>query len=193
MLEVKLSSHWHLSGRWQQIFLKNLTVYWPFHFSFYPDQCSSLCCRETPHNSILPPPCVTVGMLLFGCWAVLDFRQTYRLVLRPNNSILVSSASEFSRCVLAKLSRDCMWYFLRSGFFLATLPYKPHLWRMCDIVVTCTQWPLFIINSCNCFRVADGLLVSSLISFFRLFPVYPVWSDILIQGGSVLYQIPSTS
>ena len=48
---------------------------------------------------------------------------------------------------------------------LAILPYKPHLWRICDIVVTCTQWPLFVINSCNCFRVAVGLLVASLTSF----------------------------
>uniref|UniRef100_A0A8C1V9H0 Neuralized E3 ubiquitin protein ligase 1Ab n=1 Tax=Cyprinus carpio TaxID=7962 RepID=A0A8C1V9H0_CYPCA len=75
-------------------------------------------------RAILSPPCFTV---------------TYRLVLRPNNSILCSSASESSRCVLAKLSRDCMWPFLRSGFFLATLPYKLHLWRFCVIVFTCTQ------------------------------------------------------
>uniref|UniRef100_A0A8C0Y183 Metalloendopeptidase OMA1, mitochondrial n=1 Tax=Cyprinus carpio carpio TaxID=630221 RepID=A0A8C0Y183_CYPCA len=29
-------------------------------------ECSSPCCRETPQNRTLPPPCFTGGMLLFG-------------------------------------------------------------------------------------------------------------------------------
>ena len=48
--------------------------------------------------------------------------------------------------------------FLSDGFLLATLLYRPDLWSAWDIVVTCTQWPVFAIKACSSFIVAIGLL-----------------------------------
>uniref|UniRef100_A0A8C1PUS4 Uncharacterized protein n=1 Tax=Cyprinus carpio TaxID=7962 RepID=A0A8C1PUS4_CYPCA len=43
------------------------------------------------------------------------------------DSILVSSASESSRFVSAKLSHDCMWPFLRSVFFFLQSSHTIHI------------------------------------------------------------------
>ena len=113
---------------------------------------------------MLPPPCFTVGMMFFGWWAVLGFRQMYRLGLRPNSYILVSSdhntfshlTSESSRCVLAKLSRKLMRPFL-SGFLSCNPPIQATF-------VEHAHNDHSVINSCNCFKVAVGLLVAPLTS-----------------------------
>lgn len=46
-----------------------------------------------------------------------------------------------------------MWPFLMRGFFLATLPNKPHLWGTGDIVVPCNKDHSVI----NCIKGAIGL------------------------------------
>lgn len=73
------------------------------------------------------------------------------------------------------------------SFFLH-LSHTSHICgRICDIIVTCTQRPILVYNSCNCFTVAEGLLVVSLFSFFL------VLSSSLEQCPdlSILYQIYS--
>ena len=108
---------------------------------------------------------------------MLHSRDGVRWVMRcvgivPNNSILVSShhktfclmASESPEWFYAYLKRDTKWAFLTNGFLLSTLPYRPDLWSAWDIVITCSQWPVFAIKTCNSFKVAIGLLVTSLIS-----------------------------
>ena len=53
---------------------------------------------------------------------------------------------------------------MNNGFLLATQLYRPDLWSAWDIVVTCTQWPVFAMKPCSSFKVAIDLLVASLIS-----------------------------
>ena len=73
--------------------------------------------------------------------------------------------------------------FLSNGFLLAMLPYTPDLWSAWDLVVTCTQWPVFAIKVCNSFKVSIGLLEASLISLLL------AWSSSL-EGRPDLYRVP---
>ena len=69
--------------------------------------------------------------------------------------------------------RDSRWAFLSNGFLLSPQPYRQDLWCAWNIFVTCTQWPIFAIKACGCFKVAIGLLVASLISLLH------AWSSTL--------------
>ena len=73
-------------------------------------------------------------------------------------------ASDSPERFFADLKWDSRWAFLSNGFLLATLLYRPDLWSAWDIVVTCTQWPVFAMKECSSFKLAIGLLVASLIS-----------------------------
>ena len=73
-------------------------------------------------------------------------------------------ASESLEYFFASLKWDLWWAFLSNGSLLATLQYRRDLWSACDIVVACTQWPVFAVKACSSFKVAIGLLVASLIS-----------------------------
>ena len=126
---------------------------------------------------MLPPPCITVGMVFFWWCAVLFWRQTYLLELWPKSSTLVSSDHKtFShmflgdfRCVFAKCSLAWRFFFVRKGFGLATLPHSPDIWRIREIVVTCTTQPVLARYSCSSFNDAVGLLVASQTSFLLVF------------------------
>ena len=82
--------------------------------------------------------------------------------VRPQNFFHMASKS--LERFFADLKWDSRLAFLSHGFILATLPYRPDLWSVWVIVVTCTQWPFFAIKSCSSFKVGIGLLVAFLIS-----------------------------
>ena len=129
-----------------------------------------------PQSIMLPPPCFSVGMVFFWWCAGWFLRQTYLLELWPKSSTLVSSDhNTFShmllgdfRCVFAKCSLAWMFFFVRKGFRLATLPHSPDIWRIREIVVTCTTQPVLARYSCSSFNVAVGLLVASQTSFLLI-------------------------
>ena len=119
---------------------------------------------------MLPPPCFTVGMVLARWWVVPGFLKTWRLAFRPNSSIFVSSDQrilflmvwESFRCLLANSSRAVMCLPLRSGFRLATLPYRPAWWSAAEMVVLLEGSPLFTEQRWSSVRVTIGFLVTSL-------------------------------
>ncbi len=60
--------------------------------------------EKQPQSVMLPPPCITVGMVLFWWCAVLFLCQTYLLELWPKSSNLVSSDhNTFSHMLLGDL------------------------------------------------------------------------------------------
>lgn len=118
------------------------------------------------------------------------------LRLRPSSSILVSSDHKTFFHLVSEL-QGAFWqspneFFLRSGFFLATVSNKPQLWSAYEIVLTCTQWRLFAIKSCNFSKVVTGLLVVSLTSSFLLALSFSLkgwpdpWRGLLVPNTSVL-------
>lgn len=114
MLKGEPSSCLQLSGKGQQVFLKNLSGFCSVHCPFYPDKCSSSCWREIPSQQD-----ATITMLY--CIALLIFRQTYHLAkdwfVLSGHRTFFHLASESSRCLLTKLKQDLMGPFLRSDFF----------------------------------------------------------------------------
>ena len=72
---------------------EDISVLGRIHLSFNCTQSSCPCSWNPPppHSMLLPPPCVTVGIVLGRWWAVPGFLHTYRLELTPKSSILVSS------------------------------------------------------------------------------------------------------
>ena len=125
--------------------------------------------------------------VLWVCWVCAKCNILH---LGLKNSMLVSlrhktfchMALESLAWCCAYLKNDSRWAFLSHGFLLATLPYMPDLWSAWDIVVTCTQWPVFSIKTCSSFKVAIGLLVASLVSLLL------AWSSSL-EGRSDLGRV----
>lgn len=102
--------------------------------------------EKQPQSMMLPPPCFTVGMVFFGWCAVFFLQQTYLLELWPKCLALVLSDHYTFSCMLSgdfmyvfeKFCRAWMFFFVRKGFRLATLPHNPNIWRIWEIVVTCS-------------------------------------------------------
>ena len=98
--------------------------------------------KKHPHSMMLPSPWFTVNMVLARWWAVSGFLQKWSLAFRPNSSIFVSSDQiikvlkvwQSFRCLLANSKRAVMCLLLRSGFRLATLPYKTDWWSAAEII-----------------------------------------------------------
>ena len=92
-------------------------------------------------------------------------------------------ASEFLEWFFAYLKWNWRWAFLSGDFLLATWPYRPDLCRAWDVVVTCTQWPVFAIKACsNCssFKVASGLSDQSPPCLVIQFGVWPDLGRVLV-------------
>ncbi len=123
------------------------------------------------------------GVPLVMCSVV--FVPTYLMELWPKSPSLVSSDhNTFShmlfgnlKCVFAKFSRA-------QKFFLPLYPigYSPDIWRIQEIVVTCTTQPVLTGNSCSSCNVAVGLLAASLTSFLLIF-------SSILEGHPVLGNI----
>ncbi len=58
-----------------------------------------------------------------------------------------------------------MFFWLREGFRLASLPHSPDIWRIREIAVTCSAQSVLANNSCSSFNVAEGPLAASQTSF----------------------------
>ena len=105
-------------------------------------------------SKTLPPPCLTVDMV-------------YSVVLTPDVPFGIVAVTHFTHMLdlmyfsLANCSRAWMFFlFVRKGFRLATLPHTPDIWRIREIVVTCSTQPVLARKSCSSFSVAAGLLAS---------------------------------
>ena len=126
--------------------------------------------EQHPHSMMLPPPCFTVGMVLAWWWAVPGFLQTWHLAFTPKSSIFVSSDQrilflmvwESFRCILTNSRQAAMSLLLRSGFRLATLPYRPDWWIAAEMVVLLEGSPLSTEEHWSSERVTIGFLVTSL-------------------------------
>lgn len=68
------------------------------------------------------------------------------------------AASSVLCCRTGVLSMvSCRMYHLVLRLNSSALLCRPHVWSTCYFIVTYKQWPLFAINSSNCFKVATGL------------------------------------
>jgi len=88
---------------------------------------------------------------------ILNLGQKGSILVSLDHQTFCHMASESPWWFFAYLKQNSRWAFLSNGFLLATLPYRPDLWSAWDIVVTCTQWPIFAIKACSSFEVAIGL------------------------------------
>lgn len=68
--------------------------------------------------------------------------------------------------VFAKFSPAWEFVFLRKGFCLAALPHSPDIWRIQQIVISCTTHQVLARNSYSSFNVAVGLLAAQWPVFF---------------------------
>ena len=129
--------------------------------------------EKHPHSMMLPPPCFTVGMVLPWWWAMPGFLQTWRLAFTPKSSIFVSSDQRILflmvwksfRCILANSRRAAMCLLLRSGFRLATLPYRPDWWIAAEMVVLPEGSPLSTDHVQSTEFTTGRLQLSSILSF----------------------------
>ena len=80
--------------------------------------------------------------------------------IRPDH--LVSHGLRVFRCLLANSKRAVMCLLLRSGFRLATLPYRPDWWSAAEMVVLLEGSPLSTEQRWSTVRVTIGFLVTSL-------------------------------
>ena len=121
MLEGPVTSKVQLSSRLLQVPLKNFQVVFFFMMPsiLYSAPGPLHVAAKHPHSMMLPPPCFTVGIVLFGLKASPFSRQTYCWSLWPNSSILISSDQRtlhqkplsLSLCFLAYFSLALMWHF----------------------------------------------------------------------------------
>lgn len=121
------------------MFLKNLVIFCPIHIFL------SLLHRNTPITGYLLPLPFTVGMVLCSLWLVMNFHLTCCLMLRSNNSILVSSTHNtlwpenlqggFWQSSLV----DACGFWWGVAFVFATLPYKSW-WK--EFVILLSRAPI---------------------------------------------------
>ncbi len=126
--------------------------------------------EKHPHNMMLPPPCLTVGMVLWGLCASPARRQTVLVVLWPNSSSFVSSdlmtflqsSSESSKWLLANLRRCWRCLLVFRGTFLGGLEWRPLHRNALVTVDTETCCPASPRESLRSWRVAIGVTVAAL-------------------------------
>lgn len=62
--------HRHHPGRWQQIYIRNVSVHFSIHPSFNNMKCACAVCWRTAPHMMIPPPTFPVGMVFWGWCAV---------------------------------------------------------------------------------------------------------------------------
>ena len=104
---------------------------------------------------MLPPPCFKdgIGQVMSCAWFHLD------MMLHQTREFCFSWSF---RCLLANSRRAVMSLLLRSGFCLATLPYRPDWWSAAEMVVLLEGSPLFTVQRWSSVRVTMGFFVTSL-------------------------------
>lgn len=128
---------------------------------------------KQPHSIILPPPCLTVGMVFLGLKASPFLLQTYCWALCPNSSIFVSSdhrtflqkvlpLSMWSAANFSQALRCCFW---SKGSLLARQPLSPWRCKTRLTVDTDTCVPAASNSWQICFLVVLGWLFIRLTNF----------------------------
>jgi len=173
-MKSELLSQFQLSCRGQQIFLSDFSVFCSIHFPFYLEECPSPYWWETSpitwcchHHHASQYGWCSLGDVL--CWFAPNvtfciYAKKFHLgIVKPLN-VLPHGLKIFTLVFFCIPQTGLEVGFLSNGFLLTTPPYRPGWLSAWDIVVTCTQWPVFAIKACSSFKVAIGLLVASLIS-----------------------------
>ena len=135
---------------------------------------------KNPQCMMLPPPWLTVMMVLAGSLVVLNFCQIYFFGVQTKSSVLVLSDNKTCiqklgnsfKCRLATRNMpmcDFTWIYLRYSFLLVTQQYMSDLQRVLEILNFSTLVPA---SAANCFM---SLRVTS--DFIR--PPSPVFFDSL--------------
>ena len=118
-----------------------------------------------------------IGQVMSGAWFPPDMtlgiqaKEFNLCFIRPEN--FVSHGLRVLQVPFGNSRRAVMCLLLRSGFRLATLPYRPAWWSAAEMVVLLEGSPLFTEQRWSSVRVTIGFLVTSLTK--ALLPHRSVW------------------
>ena len=158
---------------------------------------------KNPQCMMLPPPWLTVMMVLAGSLVVLNFCQIYFFGVQTKSSVLVLSDNKTCiqklgnsfKCRLATRNMptcDFTWIYLRYSFLLVTQQYMSDLQRVLEILNFSTLVPA---SAANCFislRVtSDFIRPPSPVFLFTAF--HPCCAVIQIWPMRLLGKFSSTA
>ncbi len=144
------------------------------HFQLKKNSPKAWCCH---HHASMRVWC-SFGDL--QCWFCA--KHTFYIYGQKVQPWFHQTITHFATCFWETYNVFLLMFYVGLDVFLATLPHSPDIWRIWEIVVTCTKQPVLARNSCSSFNIAVGLLASSLTSFLLIF-------SSILEGHPVLGNI----